>query len=116
MDTDPVINNAIDRSTLNRFFKYVPVRQAGECWIWDGHTMKNGYGEFYYNGSPIYAHRMSYLIHFGEFPDFALVCHTCDVKRCVNPSHLYLGSHSQNLIDRYTRHPETKYWRQNKCR
>lgn len=113
MDTDPVINRSVNRKDVNRFFKYVPHIQSG-CWLWEGSVMKNGYGEFHYNGSPIYAHRMSYLIYNGEFPDFALVCHTCDNKRCVNPKHLYLGSHSQNLVDRYTRHPETKYWRKNR--
>ncbi len=98
----------VDYKDKVRFFKYVDSLQADVCWNWIGHIMNNGYGEFYYKSYPITAHRMSYKIFFGDFPDFALICHRCDNKVCVNPNHLYLGTYRSNLIDSYTRHPETK--------
>lgn len=107
MDTDPVIKGNIHKLDIDRFFKYVPSIQHG-CWEWQGQGMRNGYGEFYYGGGPVYAHRMSFLIYYGDIPSGKLVLHTCDNKRCVNPKHLYPGTHSQNLMDSYTRHPETR--------
>ena len=97
-----------DRKTKDRFFKFIDRMQAGECWNWNGSLAKNGYGEFYYNSRPVYAHRFSYELFFGPFPTFALVLHKCDNKRCINPNHLYLGTYTQNLNDSYERHPETK--------
>jgi hypothetical protein len=107
MDDDPVTNNIFTKHIKDRFFKYAPSRNAGVCWNWQGATMKNGYGEFHLHGSSVYAHRISYIIFYGEIPEGLLVRHKCDNKLCVNPKHLELGTHSDNLIDSYTRHPET---------
>jgi hypothetical protein len=90
----------------DRFYKFFKP-QGPDCWIWDGATTKNGYGQFRYNDKTEYAHRVSYIINYGPISDDLLVLHRCDVKRCVNPKHLYLGTHTDNMKDRVTRQPNS---------
>src|SRR6185312_12082833 len=68
------------------------------CWIWMG-GLRNGYGLIKERGVKHYAHRLSWRIYFGEIPPNAEVCHRCDVKACVNPAHLFVGSHRDNMLD-----------------
>lgn len=80
------------------------------CWIWQGHLMSEGYAEMYFRGKLWRAHRLSYIFWKGEFDLSLDICHTCDVKRCVNPEHLWVGTHRQNMIDHVQkgRHYELK--------
>lgn len=89
-----------EQKYIDKFWKKVDKGNKDECWRWAGGTKTpKGYGMLDVNYKKIYAHRVSYMIHFGEIPEGLLVCHKCDNPGCVNPSHLWLGTHTDNLKD-----------------
>jgi hypothetical protein len=73
------------------------------CWTWTGclfNTKKvNRYGEFWFEGRPWLAHRVSWIISFGRIADDILVLHSCDNPPCVRPDHLFLGNNTDNAQD-----------------
>ncbi len=91
------------RSMKERFDeKYIVISDTG-CWMWISATNANGYGRLNEGGQRgrcRLAHRVSFELHVGPIPDGTLVCHRCDFKACVNPEHLFLGSHTDNARDR----------------
>lgn len=82
----------------DRFWSFVCKGSEDECWPWIG-NISNGYGVFSFNGNSR-ASRISYYLKYGDLPQSKLVLHTCDNPSCCNPSHLYLGSYSDNAVDR----------------
>lgn len=82
-----------------RFNSKFEKRGSDECWPWTAGLAPNGYGKFWLNGKTLGAHRISYLIHCGPIPEDKVICHKCDNKKCVNPSHLFLGSMKDNIQD-----------------
>ena len=68
-----------------------------ECWVWIAYKYPNGYG--YFSGLEGYAHRASYVLYKGPIPKGKYVLHHCDNPSCVNPSHLFLGSQTDNMQD-----------------
>src|SRR5688572_8153291 len=76
--------------------------QPGKCWLWLKGLESNGYGQQTISGKNYLSHRVSYAmansLNLDEIPKDVL--HRCNVKRCVNPAHLYLGDDKQNAKDR----------------
>ena len=73
-------------------------REKG-CWLWVARKNAGGYGTFKADSKSLLAHRVSYELYVGEIPDGMCVCHKCDTPACVNPQHLFLGSHKDNAVD-----------------
>lgn len=69
------------------------------CWIWIGALGPKGYGSINFEGAMRSAHRVAYRVWVGPIPEGLDVLHRCDVRPCINPAHLYAGSHAQNMRD-----------------
>lgn len=78
--------------------KYIPEPNTG-CWLWTGSRCRDGYGNFYDGSRVIGAHRFSWSVHKGQAPGKFHVLHKCDTPACVNPDHLKLGTHTDNMRD-----------------
>ena len=74
------------------------VRKGSSCWTWTGAT-QHGYGYIGENGKILRTHRVSWTLHHGPIPDGLCVLHHCDNPPCVRPSHLFLGTHTDNMKD-----------------
>jgi hypothetical protein len=70
------------------------------CMIWTAGKFRNGYGNFSFNGKRIGSHKFIYICFYGNIPEDMKVCHIYDNPPCVNPYHLFVGTHKQNMQDR----------------
>lgn len=79
-----------------RFLRHV--QKTSTCWWWTGAKHKDGYGEFTLHNLEA-AHRAAYLLFKGPIPKKKFVLHRCDERLCVRPSHLFIGTHQNNMDD-----------------
>ena len=75
------------------------IDKTSTCWLWTGTINARGYGEMRWNGPLRLAHRISYELHNGPIEPGLLVCHSCDVRSCVNPAHMFVGTYRDNARD-----------------
>ena len=96
------------KSEKTRFWEKVAFPDDNECWNWIGGIVKRGYGSFGIrcDDNKIrmkYAHRIAWEYCNGKIPIGMNVLHHCDNPRCVNPTHLFLGTHSDNMVDMHSK-------------
>lgn len=88
------------KNPIEYFFKMISsTSNPNNCWEWTGKKDQDGYGIFYYKRS-IKAHRYSIELYDRKIPEGFLACHKCNNPSCVNPDHIYIGTHQQNMDDK----------------
>ena len=85
------------RSDMDIFISHVTPKGTDDCWLWEGCKWGKDYGSGWINGHKDGAHRVAYQLFVGEIPDGLEVMHSCNTPMCVNPKHLSLGTHAQNM-------------------
>lgn len=88
--------NTLEQRLWSRIKKGTP----DECWYWTGAHTPAGYGVISVNNHMTTAHRIVYILIYGEVDDNLIVCHTCDNPPCCNPNHLFIGTHKTNAEDK----------------
>jgi hypothetical protein len=94
-------------TAFDRFMAKVKKQPTG-CWEWQSNKDADGYGRFWYNNKTSGAHRWIYQHHKGLLHPRLFVCHRCDNPSCVNPDHLFQGTHLDNIKDMLSKNRSLK--------
>lgn len=92
---------------LERELRY-PIQIDGDCWLFTGGSKNGRHGTLYYKGKSWQAHCLALTLIKGSISEGLFGCHTCDVGMCINPDHLYAGTHQQNMDDMRARGREKR--------
>lgn len=93
-----------ERIWILRFEQKFSMGLPCECWEWNGYVVDGGYPYFFLGKGKVKSSRVSYELYRGEIPEhnsFHGMCilHKCDNRKCINPEHLFLGTHQDNMDD-----------------
>lgn len=87
-----------------RLLAKIDIEVGSGCWRWTGAKVPQGYGLIKRkDGAQLRAHRVAYELAVGPIPTGMFICHRCDKPDCVRPSHLFVGTHMDNMADMVTK-------------
>ncbi len=105
MENPTELLNQKEIDLFERFWSKVDIPDLFSCWIWKGYKLKDKrYGKFWYQSRDWFAHRLSWLITYGDIPENMCVLHKCDNPKCINPAHLFIGTNNDNVHDMVKKH------------
>ena len=84
--------------TVEGFWKRVFIQDPENCWEWQAAITSRGYGSVHWRGKSEQSHRIAYLLTHKEIPSGLCILHSCNNRKCCNPSHLRAGTQSENIL------------------
>lgn len=85
------------------FWNKVDIKTSDVCWEWKASKNPKGYGQCKFFTKTIGAHRVAYMLSWGDIPDGMEIMHSCDNRSCCNPAHLSVGTHLENINDMHNK-------------